>query len=263
MINTPRLTLIGWTPPFHRAMSIGSFDVDFSPLDLFAGGKQGVWLDPSDLSTMFKDVAGTQPVTSNGDPVGLIRDKSGNGNHATQTVSAYRPIYRTDGILHWLSLDGIDDYLSAPNYSLNGALGVTAFKGLQKTSSLALTGLGYGLGTSGLILGLSSSGAIFDGKPTGGAYYSSTSGSPSSLAVVAGGIYDLQNLQSFSNGVAGNPTPVVATSIKSSAGLVIGLASNNFMGGKFYGLVVINEVLSTANRVIVNKYLMQKSGITL
>ena len=43
---------------------------------LFAGGKQGVWLDPSDLSTMFKDAAGTQPVTANGDPVGLILDKS-------------------------------------------------------------------------------------------------------------------------------------------------------------------------------------------
>ena len=43
---------------------------------LFAGGKQGVWLDPSDLSTMFKDAVGTQPVTANGDPVGLILDKS-------------------------------------------------------------------------------------------------------------------------------------------------------------------------------------------
>lgn len=79
--------------------------------EIFAGGKQGIWLDPSDLSTMFKDSAGTQPVTANGDPVGLIRDKSGNGNHATQTVSASRPTYRTDGVLHWLDFDGVDDYL--------------------------------------------------------------------------------------------------------------------------------------------------------
>lgn len=83
----------------------------FSPISLFAGGKQGVWYDPSDKSTLFQDVAGTIAVTKDGDPVALMRDKSGNGNHATQSLSASRPLYRTDGILHWLSFDGVDDYL--------------------------------------------------------------------------------------------------------------------------------------------------------
>lgn len=62
---------------------------------LFANGEQGVWYDPSDLSTLFQDATGTTPVTSDGDPVGLMLDKSGNGNHATQSVSASRPTYRT------------------------------------------------------------------------------------------------------------------------------------------------------------------------
>ena len=48
----------------------------FSPLSLFASGEQGVWFDPSDLSTMFQDSAGTTPVTVDGQPVGLILDKS-------------------------------------------------------------------------------------------------------------------------------------------------------------------------------------------
>lgn len=87
------------------------WDIDTAIKALFAGGKQGIWLDPSDLSTMFKDAAGTQPVTANGDPVGLIKDKSGNGYHAMQTVSTSRPTYRTDGILHWLKFDGVDDHL--------------------------------------------------------------------------------------------------------------------------------------------------------
>lgn len=82
---------------------------DDAILALFAGGKQGVWYDPSDKSTLFQDVAGTVPVTKDGDPVALMRDKSGNGNHATQTVSAARPVYKTDGILHWLAFDGTDD----------------------------------------------------------------------------------------------------------------------------------------------------------
>lgn len=84
---------------------------DDAILALFAGGKQGAFYDPSDKSTLFQDVAGTVPVTKDGDPVALMRDKSGNGNHATQSVSTSRPIYKTDGILHWLKPDGVDDRL--------------------------------------------------------------------------------------------------------------------------------------------------------
>ncbi|WP_420229036.1 hypothetical protein ACOBWA_08420 [Psychrobacter sp. ER1] len=43
---------------------------------MFAGDKQGVWYDPSDLTTLFQDAAGTTPVTKDGDPVGLMLDKS-------------------------------------------------------------------------------------------------------------------------------------------------------------------------------------------
>lgn len=194
----------------------------FTPDELFKNGEQGVWLDPSDLSTMFQDVKGRTPVTRDGQPVGLFLDKSqglhlkdvtslvsvvttggvtseptehgtrytvGNsaggvsirdtdplktykvemtyslegsaswyikvaleegenkkvefisgpedygyrlyirgsnfnitihslevfeitGNHATQETSAARPVYRTDGELHWLEFDGVDDTLT-------------------------------------------------------------------------------------------------------------------------------------------------------
>lgn len=43
---------------------------------LFAAGEQGVWYDPSDLTTLFQDSAGTQPVTAVEQPVGLMLDKS-------------------------------------------------------------------------------------------------------------------------------------------------------------------------------------------
>lgn len=88
----------------------------FNPLSLFSGGKQGVWFDPSDKSTLFQDVAGKIPVTKDGDPIGLMKDKSGNGNHAVQTVSTARPTYKTNGILHWLQFDGVDDHLRT-NYT--------------------------------------------------------------------------------------------------------------------------------------------------
>lgn len=52
----------------------------------------GAWFDPEDMSTMFQDAAGTIPVTALEQPVGKWLDKSGNGNHATQSVTASRPV---------------------------------------------------------------------------------------------------------------------------------------------------------------------------
>lgn len=65
---------------------------EYSPAGLFAAGEQGAWYDPSDMITMFQDAAGTTPVTAVEQPVGRILDKSGRGNHATQTTSTSRPV---------------------------------------------------------------------------------------------------------------------------------------------------------------------------
>ena len=52
----------------------------------------GAWFTPEDMSTMFQDAAGTTPVTAMEQPVGKVLDISGNGNHATQSVTASRPV---------------------------------------------------------------------------------------------------------------------------------------------------------------------------
>ena len=81
----------------------------WTPALLFANGEQGAWYDPSDLTTLWQDAAGTVPVTADSQPVRLILDKSGRGNHATAPSDAARPLYRTAGGLHWLDFDGVDD----------------------------------------------------------------------------------------------------------------------------------------------------------
>jgi hypothetical protein len=48
----------------------------FSPSALLAGSTAMVWLDPSDLTTLFQDTAGTTPVTTAGQSVALVLDKS-------------------------------------------------------------------------------------------------------------------------------------------------------------------------------------------
>jgi hypothetical protein len=64
--------------------SVAGFGVQqFSPADLFSAGEQGAWYDPSDLTTLFDDSAGTTPVTAPGNGadvwVGLMLDKSKGG----------------------------------------------------------------------------------------------------------------------------------------------------------------------------------------
>lgn len=104
----------------------------FLPSNLFNGGEQGVWFDPSDFSTMFQDSAGATPVTAVGDPVGRILDKSGRGNHATQTTSTARPILRQDsGGRYYLEFDGTDDWLVTSSFT-PGADKSQVFVGLRK-----------------------------------------------------------------------------------------------------------------------------------
>ena len=66
----------------------------FSPAGLFANNEQGAWYDPSDFSTLYQDSTGTTPVTAVEQPVGLMLDRSGRGNHASQATSASRPVLR-------------------------------------------------------------------------------------------------------------------------------------------------------------------------
>ena len=57
--------------------SVAGFGIaPFEPYSLFENGEQGAWYDPSDLSTLFTDSAGTTPVTAVEQFVGLMLDKS-------------------------------------------------------------------------------------------------------------------------------------------------------------------------------------------
>lgn len=71
---------------------VGSLTLAQRVSAMFSRGEPGAWYDPSDLSTLFQDAAGTTPVTAVEQPVGRILDKSGRGNHATQSTTTKRPV---------------------------------------------------------------------------------------------------------------------------------------------------------------------------
>ena len=158
MIKTPLSTVIGgafWTP---RATIVGGTSKIFDQLikSLFANNERGFAYDPNDLSTMFQDVAGTIPVTGAGQAVGLIRDKSGRGNHARQAQAAMRPILRKNAVTgaYYLEFDGTDDFLQTNSIDFTAANKMSLFAGLERTGNATIgtvleTGSNYGSPTGG------------------------------------------------------------------------------------------------------------------
>lgn len=138
MIKTPLSTVIGgafWTP---GAVQIGSSSKNLTQLikSLFSDGEQGFAYDPNDLTTLYQDAAGTIPVTAAGQPVGLMKDKSGRNNHASQTVSASRPILQRNATTgaYYLAFDGADDFLQTNSIDFTATDKVSLFAGVRKLS---------------------------------------------------------------------------------------------------------------------------------
>ncbi len=135
--GTLLVTADGQQVGFAQDLSGGPQVAGWSPSTLFSAPEPGVWLDPSDLSTLFQDAGGTIPVTAAGQPVGRALDKSGHGNHATQPVSSARPTLIQDETgKYCLSFDGVDDHLVTPTIT-PGVDQAQVFAGLRKLSDAA------------------------------------------------------------------------------------------------------------------------------
>lgn len=227
-----------------------------------------LFVDVSDTSTLFQDAAGTTPVTSAGDPVRLVLDKSGNGNHLTAPSDAARPVYQTDGTYHWLEFDGVDDYVEAATrfgFSANPAMLVTA--GLRPST--------YGEGVERIWhIGDNVNGSISGALGSGGLSWRHNNGFRSFPVVAEGSDYvvshsrqsgDNYNQQlCFLDGVSqvevsslgGFPVDTAAKFVVASNG------TDNILGMRLYSLVVMGGH-ADGQRVQLEKWSAQKAGVTL
>lgn len=103
---------------------------------LFANGEQGVAYDVNDLSTLFQDAAGVVPVTAADQPVRVMLDKSGRGNHVTFLSDAARPFLRLNAATgaYYLETDGVDDGGMTASIDFSGTDKVSVFTGIRKLS---------------------------------------------------------------------------------------------------------------------------------
>jgi len=234
-----------------------------------------LWLDPSDLSTLFQDYLGTIPVTADGDPVGLILDKSGLGYHASQSISTRRPKYRTDGILHWLESDGVDDVLSTVQ-------GSSVMDGGGMIAAAYMSNADERI--SGVVEEIESP-VVDAGKRV--ALYADTRTSPMRSVVYSpDGDDELFDRDSKlvpsvsevcvfnSDGVTGKSyidnveqLSTMATTFNFTGDTIINIGRQSvgglYLNGRIYSVIMCDSGINSSQITSTSKYLAQKSGVTL
>jgi hypothetical protein len=179
-LSSSQTGLAGAQAAYAARLGLAAFGsvtkIDGYPAALFVNGEAGAWFDPFDRSTLFQDSAGTTPVASPGDPVGLMLDKSGRNNHATQSVSAARPIYGIHPV------GGIRNLLTRTEEFDNAAWGKA---GLTVTANAETAP--DGTATADTVTSSDAGGSIFDGYifPTATGILASAAGGTFSYSVYA------------------------------------------------------------------------------
>lgn len=281
MANYPT-GISGQIGKFSSMMGMSNTSSPFAPLRLstyavpalFTNGEQGVWYDPSNFASMFQDSAGTIPVTATGQPVGMIRDQSGRGNHATQSFAGSRPLLQQDGTGRFcLVFDGIDDFLISSSIDFTASNKMTMFAGFRKVTDPA-AGILMEFGTNGNTAGnfyLSSteSSGVY-GVRVGGAGFNH-SGFNAPITSVITGAWNMAG--ATVNAVIAdriNTTPVTTTAVGTApvagnfanAQLYIGARTGTafFFAGRLYSLVLRGTVTSQEQIVATEAYVNSKTG---
>lgn len=257
-------------------------DASWTPLLLFTGGARGGWWDPSDLSTLFQDTAGTVPVTAPGQAVALFRDKSGNGNDLTQTSPAARPVLQNDGINNYLQFSGNQYLLRAANIALApqtdswfSVAGAKFDDGLAGRSIYARSLAGASGGRysnhrtgSGTLI------AFYDGPNNGGVQVGPNDTNISKRIVAAtvdrvnGKVDERFDALSVGNLAF---TPDSGTSRTSAFRFLMGAYNDssdtgiiNPMNGRIYGLVLcFGEAINSNNRALAEVWMSDRCGVPL
>lgn len=103
---------------------------------LFSSSEKGFAYDFGNLNTMFKDVAGTIPVTSVGDQIACVLDLSGHGKHLIQSDSSKRPLlkYNATSRKYYADFSSNKTMESTANIDLSSLTVFEIFAAIKKTS---------------------------------------------------------------------------------------------------------------------------------
>ena len=230
----------------------------------------GLWLDAADMSTLYQDSAGTTPVTTNGQPIGLWRDKSGTGHDFTQATSVNRVTYDTSSkaaiqLSSPTFLQASAASLGTVSTSANLTIIMTASTGPSASWQIILAQ--WFTGTTRFHLSFQS---VTDLTP---ALYSQSSGSlvkynmsgtmAYNRTYTIGFIANGTSLYMSFMGTSNTTTMSAALSTNPTSALTIADSRNgNLTDGKIQEIVIYPYAISTTEFQQVESYLAQKWGIT-
>jgi hypothetical protein len=227
-------------------------------------------LDAADISTLFQDSAGTTPVTTNGQPIGLWRDKSGAGHDFTQATSVNRVSYDTSSkaaiqLSSPTFLQASAASLGTVSTSANLTIIMTASTGPSASWQIILAQ--WFTGTTRFHLSFQS------GTDLTPALYSESSGSlvkynmsgtmAYNRTYTIGFIANGTSLYMSFMGTSNTTTMSAALSTNPTSALTIADSRNfNHTDGKIQEVIIYPYAISTTEFQQVESYLAQKWGLT-
>lgn len=198
------------------------------------------------------------------------------GNHATQPATASRPTFRTDGALHWLELDGVDDAMATPQFAWGTDKATIVHGSYRADESTRIIfefspsisgnpGTFYVVSKSGAVANWASSSRGSAGNSSDQQAYVNIAG-PDTAVITATHDIAASLTRVRRNGVYGvDGVGNKGTGNFRSAQLFMfarGGGSLSF-NGRFYGAILINRILSADEVVAAETWMAAKAGVTL
>ena len=210
---------------------------------------------------LWLDAADTSSITHSSNAVSQWNDKSGNGNHASQSTAANQPTLTTSALngKPVITFDGTNDFIAST--SLNITQSYSIFLVAQtnnNTSGRDYLFDGVGSQNRSLIA------LDYSGKIQMWAYNSwanSNFNTPSGYFVLSA-VFDTSSSSLSLNGTRANGLNIGTSSL--TDGITIGanrLANADYLKGRIAEFLILDETASTGTQSIVEGYLAHKWGL--
>lgn len=233
----------------------GLFGAVFNPASL---NNLQLWLDASDLATLWQDTGATTPAAASTDPIKRLNDKSGNSRNATNGNAGLFPLLNihSDG-KNEILFDGVNDYLLTTSFVVSQPFTIY----IAYRSVVWING-------GRLIDGGTANRAVINNYPSapsismyaGSAFVDTAFGPDNGLVAELAAVYNGASSALYVNQVTGTGNPG-ANSI--SDGLTIGAAGTKALNAN----IALREILiysgahSSTDRATVKAYLKSKWNV--